>query len=98
MGNSCSCATNHFLNNGVIRAAEVPGNLTRKIMYECLICCKPVPDYEPSFCCNGRECGCMGQPTEPCVCSDACADALYNGIGKTYEQRRIDAGIEVFKN
>jgi len=67
-------------------------------MYECLICCKPVPDYDPGFCCNGYECGCIGQPTEPCVCSDDCADALYNGIGKPYEQRRIDAGIEVFRN
>lgn len=67
-------------------------------MYECLICNKPVPEYEPKFCCNGSDCGCMGQPTEPCVCSDICANALFNGIGKPYIQRRIDAGIELFKN
>lgn len=67
-------------------------------MYECLICSKPVADadYKPEFCCNGYECGCRGVPTNPCVCSDACEDALYSGIGKEFEQRRIDAGIERF--
>ena len=67
-------------------------------MYECLICNKPVPDYEPKFCCNGSDCGCMGQPTEPCVCSDICSNALFDGIGKSYIQRRIDAGIELFQH
>jgi hypothetical protein len=61
---------------------------------KCLICEKPVPDYEPVFCCNGLDCGCMGLPTEPCICSDKCYDALMKGIGKEYNQRRIDAGIE----
>jgi len=65
-------------------------------MYECLICSKPVPEYEPKFCCNGSDCGCMGVPTNPCVCSDECAKALFDGIGKTFEQRRIDAGITRF--
>jgi hypothetical protein len=39
----------------------------------------------------------MGQPMEPCVCSQECSDALFNGIGKTYEQRRIDAGIKIWQ-
>ena len=59
----------------------------------CLICGKPVLDYEPVGCCDGRECGCMGLPTNPCVCSQGCDAALMTGIGKTYEQRRIDSGI-----
>jgi hypothetical protein len=63
----------------------------------CEICEKPVYDYEPEYCCSGRDCGCMGQPTEPCVCSQECSHALFNGIGKTYEQRRIDAGIKIWK-
>jgi len=64
----------------------------------CLICDKPVPRYKPEFCCSGNGCGCMGQPTEPCVCSDQCYDALMAGIGKTLEQRRIDAGIDKYSN
>ena len=64
----------------------------------CLICDKPVPDYKPEMCCNGRDCGCMGQPINPCLCSNKCADALFNHIGHSYEERRKLAGIEKFKS
>jgi len=33
---------------------------------------------EPQLCCNGRECGCMGMPIDPVVCSDECYNALIN--------------------
>ena len=59
----------------------------------CLICGKFVPDYVPKMCCSGIDCGCKGQPIDPCVCSQECSDALFKGIGKTFEERRIDAGI-----
>lgn len=62
----------------------------------CLICGQPVPDYEPEMCCNGQDCICHGQPINPCTCSDRCFKALMDGIGKEYEQRRIDAGIELW--
>lgn len=26
----------------------------------------------PKMCCDGRECGCMGMPIEPPVCSEEC--------------------------
>ena len=67
------------------------------MIYDCLICGKPVLDYEPQMCCSGRECGCMGQPVEPCVCSIECERAIYTCIG-TFEDRRIAAGIEKFKH
>jgi hypothetical protein len=57
-----------------------------------------MPDYQPMFCCSGYECGCMGLPTNPQVCSQRCMTACLDGIGKTMEQRRIDAGIEVEAN
>jgi hypothetical protein len=63
---------------------------------KCLICRKVVPDYVPDFCCSGQECGCMGGPINPCVCSKECERALFDGIGKTMEQRRIDANIKEF--
>jgi len=59
----------------------------------CLICGKPVPSYEPGYCCDGYECCCRGEPTNPCVCSEQCYDALMAGIGKAMEQRRQDAQI-----
>ncbi len=46
----------------------------------CLVCQK-LTDYEPEMCCSGTiqdECGCMGQPLEPCVCSQECFDELLN--------------------
>lgn len=61
---------------------------------ECLICGTEVHDYDPMMCCSGKDCGCMGMPTNPCVCSPECYEALIKGIGKTYEERRINAGIK----
>lgn len=69
-------------------------------MYNCELCDKPVPGYEPEYCCPGTaayECGCEGRPIHPCVCSDKCWDALQKGIGKPIEERRIDAGIERYR-
>jgi len=63
----------------------------------CLICQKIVKDYDPMMCCDGFECGCMGQPTEPCICSEKCGKALMTGIGTSFEERRIKAGIPIFK-
>ena len=48
-------------------------------MHLCLMCGKPVPDYEPIRCCNGADCSCMGLPIEPCVCSDKCYSDLMKG-------------------
>ena len=31
-------------------------------------------DYKPQMCCNGRECGCLGLPTNPQFCSGKCFD------------------------
>lgn len=67
-------------------------------IYNCLICDKPVPRYKPQYCCDGRACGCYGQPIEPCVCSSKCWDALMEGIGVSMEERRIAAGIEKWKS
>ena len=38
----------------------------------CYVCGKPVPDYEPQWCCNGSQCGCRGLPVEPPFCSGEC--------------------------
>lgn len=62
----------------------------------CLICGKPVANYEPEMCCSGDECTCRGEPMNPCTCSAECETALFDGIGKSYDQRRIDAGIRIW--
>ena len=47
--------------------------------YGCMICGTTIQDYEPVMCCNGHECGCMGQPTEPPICSAGCWDKFNAG-------------------
>lgn len=42
----------------------------------CVVCDREVDDYEPAYCCSGYECGCMGLPAEPPVCSAECWDTL----------------------
>ena len=63
----------------------------------CLICGKPVPDYEPKMCCDGYMCGCQGMPIEPCVCSEECDLAVYRYIGKPFDERRKLAGISLWR-
>jgi len=47
----------------------------------CIIC---GTETEIKMCCSGRDCGCMGQPTEPPVCSDKCEDELYQNWEKYF--------------
>lgn len=35
---------------------------------------------EVKTCCSGRDCGCMGLPIEPILCSDKCANEWYERI------------------
>ena len=35
----------------------------------CYIC---DTEIEIQMCCSGRDCGCMGMPVEPAVCSEEC--------------------------
>jgi Uncharacterized conserved protein len=67
----------------------------------CLICRNPVECYEPQYCCGGHDCTCMGQPVDPCICSDACMKALFSveakGSRGNYEARRIAHGIELWE-
>lgn len=36
-------------------------------------CSNKVAGYVPQMCCDGRECGCMGRPIEPCWCDECWA-------------------------
>lgn len=39
-------------------------------MAKCMNCGTTI-DYEPEYCCDGRECGCRGLPIDPPLC-DKC--------------------------
>jgi hypothetical protein len=60
----------------------------------CIVCNEEI---EVQMCCSGRDCGCMGQPIEPPVCSDKCYDELMNNLDKYYPkneqvQKFVDTG------
>ena len=42
----------------------------------CEVCEKFVEGFQYKHCCNAFDCGCMGKPIEPCVCSEECWDKL----------------------
>lgn len=46
--------------------------------YKCMECGIPI-EYEPEYCCSGRECGCMGLLIEPPLCG-ICWDKLFAGM------------------
>lgn len=41
----------------------------------CELCSTPIVGFLYEHCCSGIECGCGGQPIEPCVCDD-CMEML----------------------
>lgn len=45
---------------------------------KCINCSAPVENYEPEYCCDGRECGCFGRPIEPPLC-EKCWDEITEG-------------------
>jgi len=46
------------------------------VICSCMVCGKDFEGEEPKMCCSGRDCGCMGMPIEPVVCSQECYDAI----------------------
>lgn len=45
---------------------------------KCDVCGCIVEDYEPEYCCSGRECGCMGLPIGPCLCEkEECIEKVF---------------------
>lgn len=47
-----------------------------KVTLHCIVCNKEFQGEEPVMCCSGRDCGCMGMPIDPIVCSDECFNKL----------------------
>ena len=52
---------------------KMRNNMSKDVKGEyCEVCNEFVEGFEYLMCCDGRECGCMGQPIEPCICSTEC--------------------------
>lgn len=49
------------------------------VILTCMVCGEQFIGYEPKMCCSGDNCGCMGLPIDPVVCSDVCYGKGMNG-------------------
>ena len=49
-----------------------------KVQLTCMGCDEQFEGEEPKMCCSGRDCGCMGLPIEPIICSKECYDKVLN--------------------
>lgn len=47
-----------------------------EVKLNCMVCGVEFIGEEPKMCCSGRECGCMGMPIDPIICSQECYDNL----------------------
>lgn len=54
--------------------------------YYCEMCDNEIP--KPQMCCSGHECGCMGLPIEPPVCSEKCYKALIDKYSKLSKNKK----------
>ena len=44
----------------------------------CMVCGAEFLGRPPVLCCSGKECGCMGLPIDPIICTQDCYDTLLN--------------------
>jgi len=53
-------------------------------------------EIEIKYCCSGHECGCMGLPIDPPVCSDKCYNEFMNNINlyNIKKEENIEENIE----
>lgn len=63
--------------------------MTKEEVYYCEACGKPLP-FVPRTCCSGFDCGCMGKPIDPPVCSDECYAKAYPHMLSRETQRLLD--------
>lgn len=52
-------------------------------------------EIEVQMCCSGRDCGCMGQPVNPPVCSEQCYEDLKNNWEKYYPKNNDYKPIKI---
>ncbi len=55
---------------------------TEQIILNCEVCGKEFLGDMPVMCCSGIDCGCMGRPIDPVVCSQGCYDKMINRYKK----------------
>lgn len=63
-----------------------------RVKWICMVCKGPL-GYTPQMCCDGRECGCRGLPTEPPICSEECYKKWENATPEQAKEYGKNIGI-----
>jgi hypothetical protein len=61
------------------------GEGEKEVELSCMVCGEKFMGPEPKGCCSGRDCGCMGMPIDPIVCSKECYDHLTGNNKKDFD-------------
>lgn len=46
------------------------------VTLNCMVCGIEFQGPEPTMCCDGTMCGCLGMPIDPIICSEQCYNNL----------------------
>ena len=60
----------------------------------CSVCGTPMPDWEPDYCCSGRECCCGGLPIYPPWCEKCYKEIMSKDIAKPEPTHKIEEEIK----
>jgi hypothetical protein len=74
----CNCSDERLGCSKAIQAIESENETYKNYCVQC----NKVLDYEPETCCDGKDCGCRGNP-DPMTCSKECFELAY---GKNRKQ------------
>jgi len=74
------CTLTRYLR--MFKTKEIKTEPTNQITLTCEVCGKEFLGDPPVMCCSGRDCGCMGRPIEPVVCSKECFNKIINKYKK----------------
>ena len=90
--NACpeGCEPKMYPTDSVVSQGE------KLVALDCQVCGKEYMGEEPKGCCSGRDCGCMGQPIEPMVCSSECWDRLMSR-NRPQGEKRVSEGMQELK-
>lgn len=66
----------HVKETAMLEFHQEQGQLEIEAGADCMYCGELVPGAIPKYCCTGSQCGCMGLPIEPIVCSKGCYEML----------------------
>ncbi|MGN6417783.1 MAG: hypothetical protein ACTHMC_09845 [Pseudobacter sp.] len=65
------------------------GKQPEQVELLCMVCGKSFMGELPQMCCSGQDCGCMGMPVDPVVCSKECYNNLPHNISKRQKESKL---------